>query len=63
VCHGPALKISGRSFPLRIHALLDDHSRYVVATQAATTEREVEMLALMVKGMRDKGRRPGALIS
>jgi putative transposase len=61
VCHGPALKIGGRSFPLRIHALLDDHSRYIVAIQAATTEREVEMLALMVKGMRDKGRRPGAL--
>jgi len=61
VCHGPAMKIGDRSFPLRIHALLDDHSRYVVAIQAATTEREVEMLALMVKGMRDTGRRPGAL--
>lgn len=24
VCHGPALRIGGRSFPLRIHALLDD---------------------------------------
>jgi transposase InsO family protein len=61
VCHGPAMKIGERVFPLRIHALLDDHSRYVVAIQAATTEREVEMLALMVKGMRDTGRRPGAL--
>jgi len=61
VCHGPAMKIGDRSFPLRIHALLDDHSRYIVAIQAATTEREVEMLALLVKAMRDKGRRPGAL--
>jgi transposase InsO family protein len=61
VCHGPAMKIGKRSFPLLIHALLDDHSRYVVALQAATTEREVEMLALMVKAMRDTGRRPGAL--
>jgi putative transposase len=61
VCHGPAMKIGERSFPLRIHALLDDHSRYVVAIQATTTEREVEMLALMVKGMRDTGLRPGAL--
>jgi hypothetical protein len=55
------MKIGDRSFPLRIHALLDDHSRYVVAIQAATTEREVEMLALMVKAMRDTGRRPGAI--
>jgi hypothetical protein len=31
VCHGPSLHIGGRSVPLRIHALLDDHSRYVVA--------------------------------
>lgn len=61
VCHGPAMKIGDRSFPLRIHALLDDHSRYIVAIQAATTEREVEMLALMVKAMRDTGRRPGAI--
>ena len=61
VCHGPSMKLGDRVVPLRIHALLDDHSRYVVAIQAATTEREVEMLALMVKAMRDTGRRPGAL--
>jgi transposase InsO family protein len=61
VCHGPAMKIGGRTVPLRIHAILDDHSRYVVAIQAATTEREVEMLALMVKAMRGIGRRPDAL--
>ena len=61
VCHGPAMSIGGRTVPLRIHAILDDHSRYVVAIQAATTEREVEMLALMVKAMRGLGRRPEAL--
>jgi len=61
VCHGPAMKIGGRTVPLRIHAILDDHSRYVVAIQATTTEREVEMLALMVKAMRGVGRRPNAL--
>ena len=55
VCHGPALRIDGRAVPLRIHALLDDHSRYVVAIQACTTERESEMLALMVKAMRLHG--------
>ena len=61
VCHGPAMLVGGRSVPLRIHAILDDHSRYVVAIQAATTEREVEMLSLLVKAMRGIGRRPEAL--
>ena len=61
VCHGPAMKIDGRTVPLRIHAILDDHSRYIMAIQAATTEREVEMLLLLVKAMRTTGRRPEAL--
>lgn len=52
VCHGPALRVDGRAVPLRIHALLDDHSRYVPAIQAATTERESEMLALLVRALR-----------
>lgn len=51
VCHGPALRIGGRAAPLRVHALLDDHSRYVVAIQACGTERESEMLALMAKAL------------
>jgi transposase InsO family protein len=55
VCHGPALRVEGRSVPLRIHALLDDHSRYVVALQACSTERETEMLALTVKAFRLEG--------
>lgn len=61
VCHGPAMKIAGRTVPLRIHALLDDHSRYIVAIVATTNEREVEMLALLVKAMRSTRRRPEAL--
>lgn len=55
VCHGPALRVDGRAVPLRIHALLDDHSRFVVAIQACSTERESEMLALVVKAMRQYG--------
>lgn len=55
VCHGPSLRVEGRSVPLRIHALLDDHSRYVVALQACSTERETEMLALVVKAFRLQG--------
>jgi transposase len=49
VCHGPALSVDGRSAPLRIHALLDDHSRRIIAIQACATERESEMLMLLVK--------------
>ncbi len=52
VCHGPALRVEGRAVPLRIHAILDDHSRFVVAIQACATERESEMLALLVKAVR-----------
>jgi len=61
VCHGPALKIDGRSLPLRIHALLDDKSRFIPAIQACSTEREIEMLMLMVKALRRGGRVPGTL--
>ena len=61
VCHGPAMKIAGRTVPLRIHAILDDHSRYIVAIVATTTEREIEMLSLLVKAMRSTGRMPEAL--
>jgi hypothetical protein len=52
VCHGPALAIGGVSRPLRVHALLDDASRYVLAVEARHTEREVDMLALFVKALR-----------
>ena len=38
--------------PLRIHAILDDYSRNIIALQASTTERESEMLMLMVKALR-----------
>ena len=55
VCHGPALRRDGASVPLRIHAILDDHSRYVVGLRACTTEREAEMLTLLVGALRREG--------
>jgi putative transposase len=55
VCHGPSLKLGGAPRPLRIHALLDDASRYVVAIEAHHTEREVDMLGLMVRALRRFG--------
>jgi len=55
VCHGPSLIINGKSQPLRIHALLDDASRYVVALEAHHTEREADMLAVLVAALRRHG--------
>jgi transposase InsO family protein len=60
VCHGPALSIGGKSRPMRVHALLDDASRYVVALEAHHTEREVDMLGLCVRAFRKHGK-PDAL--
>lgn len=60
VCYGPSLRIDGKVRPLRIHALLDDASRYVVALEAHHTEREVDMLGLFVRALRRHGK-PDAL--
>jgi hypothetical protein len=55
VCHGPALRIGKTTRPLRIHALLDDASRYVVALEARHTEREDDLLDLMLAALRRHG--------
>jgi transposase InsO family protein len=55
VCHGPALRIGETVKPLRIHALLDDASRFVVAIEAHHTERESDMLGLTVRALRRHG--------
>ena len=55
VCHGPALQVDGRSAPLRIHALLDDASRFIVGIRAFSSEREVDMLELLVQALRQSG--------
>lgn len=52
VCHGPTLKTEKASVPVRIHALLCDASRYVVALSVAGNEREVTMLSLLVQALR-----------
>ena len=59
VCHGPALRIGQTTKPLRIHAMLDDASRYVVALEAHHTEREDDMLGLMLGALRRHGRPDG----
>jgi transposase InsO family protein len=60
VCYGPSLRVDGHTRPLRIHALLDDASRYVVALEAHHTEREVDMLGLFIRALRRHGK-PDAL--
>jgi transposase InsO family protein len=55
VCHGPALRVGQTTKPVRIHALLDDASRYVVALEARHTEREDDMLDLMLGALRRHG--------
>jgi putative transposase len=62
VCHGPSLRTAdGSRLPLRIHAILDDASRYVVAIMATSNEREVEMLELWVRALRSLGAGPRTL--
>jgi putative transposase len=60
VCHGPTLTIGKRKVAVRIHALLDDKSRYVPALRVLSHEREIGMLDLMVEAVRHYGA-PGVL--
>lgn len=55
VCHAPNIRIGQTVYPVRIHALLDDASRYVVALEARTTEKESDMLELLVGALRRHG--------
>ena len=55
VCHGTSLVVDGKSQPVRIHGILDDASRYILAIAAHHTEREIDMLGMMVKAVRKHG--------
>lgn len=55
VCYGPSLTINGKVRPLRIHALMDDASRFVVALEAHHTEREIDMLGMYIRALRKHG--------
>jgi transposase InsO family protein len=55
VCHGPSLLVGKAKKPVRIHAILDDASRYVLALEAMSTERELDMLHLMARALRKHG--------
>jgi len=55
VCHGPPLQVGDQKTPVRIHAILDDHSRYIVALEVHSTERELDMLGMLVAAIRREG--------
>ena len=55
VCHLPAMEIDGKTRPVRIHALLDDCSRFVLGIEAHHHEREIDMLGLFVRALRRNG--------
>ena len=56
VCHGPTLKLEGRRVPIRVHGLLDDASRYVVALRVASDEREHTMLTMFAQSLMAHGK-------
>lgn len=55
VCHGPSLQLGKGTVPVRVHALMDDHSRYILSLCAVSTERETDMLTLLVSAVRRHG--------
>ena len=56
VCHGPTLTFDGRRTPVRVHGLLDDASRCIVALSVASDEREETMLQLFSRAVMEHGR-------
>lgn len=60
VCHGPTLTLADGRVPLRIHGVLDDCSRAVIALEPLASEREVDMLEVFVRALLIHGK-PDAL--
>jgi putative transposase len=52
VCHGPTLVVGPGRTPVRIHALMDDKSRYVIVLRVFSHERESAMLELLLEAVR-----------
>src|SRR5580692_481285 len=56
VCHGPTLTLDDRRMPVRVHALLDDASRMVLALRVSSNEREETMLSLLSQALMEHGK-------
>jgi transposase InsO family protein len=52
VCHVTHIDVGGQTLPIRVHGLLDDASRNVIALEAHTTEKELDMLGMLVDALR-----------
>ncbi len=52
VCHLAPIVVGDRRIPVRVHGILDDASRYIVALEAHSTEREIDMLGVLVRTVR-----------
>ena len=52
VCHLAPIVVGDRRLPVRVHGILDDASRYVIALEAHSTEREIDMLGILVRAVR-----------
>ena len=59
VCHGPTLVTGKGRIATRIHATLDDYSRYVTGLHVRSTEQEVDMLDLFTGALRMHGKCDG----
>jgi len=55
VCHWMDCKIAEKTTPVRIHGMLDDASRDNIALEARKTEKEEDMLVILVDAIRRHG--------
>lgn len=51
VCHVWCCAPGGKPFKAYVHAILDDHSRYILAMQARTAETENDLLELLIEAL------------
>ena len=62
VCHALKIQREGhKPIPALVHALLDDHSRYIVRLEVRSTEREQDMLEIFAHALREHGVAPRQL--
>ncbi len=56
VCHGTQITtLDGKKINLRIHGLLDDASRTIIALEAHASEKEVDMLGVFTRAIQRHG--------
>jgi transposase InsO family protein len=61
VCHALRIEIGNERIAALVHAILDDHSRYLVRLEVRATEREQDMLEIFAAAVREHGIGPERL--